>query len=279
MMLGLPLLLASAAAALTGDHGSFAVIGWNKQCSVAFEHYIYPKLGEAMAAEPIETRIGTLTIPSEEPRRADERLTLSLTGARSWEADQARRARAKLKKEGWSFPGFVETIRPAPVAARRDLPRLILSTDTFRSPASAWPGPPWRASAVYYSPFASECALLVYTAGVDKLFYKPFLFRIGNPIIRADRALAHVTNGLLLLEKGDEPGALAEETIAATLAPDFGPARYHHAALLAVDGQPEPAIDELAAAIAIDPKHKKEARKDKNFEGLRWHPRFGELTR
>jgi hypothetical protein len=278
-MLSLLLLLASSASALTADHEKFEYLGWNKQCSVAFAQYVYPKLGEAMVDDPIETRIGTLTIPpaGQLPVPAP---TLSLTGPRSWEPAQAVKAKAKLKKDGWSLQGFTETLRPEPVVELRDLPRLLLSTDTFRTRAQGFPQKPWRLSTIYYAPFASECALLLYTQGEGKkMFYKPMLIRVGNPIIRDDRALAHITNGLLLLERGDAPGALAEERIAAVMDPEYGPARYHHAALLTLNGKFEPAIDELAEAVRIEPLNGPKAKKDRDFDGLRWHPRFKELAK
>ncbi len=272
----LALPLASPARALTADHEKFDFLGWNKQCSAAFGHYAFPKVGEAVV-EPIDTRVGTLTIETEE-HASKETLLISFSGAGTWSAETDSAVRAKLREDGYGLMGFVETLRPAPVVDQRDLPRLIESTDTYRASETAWLASPWRAATVYYSPFASECALMLYTFG-DKPFYRAVLFRIGNPTVRDDRALAHVTNGLLLFEQGDALGALEEERIAATMAPDFGPARYQLAALLTLNGQLEQALDELKAAIALDSKYKKQAREDRNLDTLREDPRFKTLTK
>lgn len=278
MLLLLALLLGSSPArALTADHEKFDFLGWNKQCSFAYAHYVFPAVGQAIASEPIDSKVGTLSIPPDatQPRRS---LVMTLTGAQTWEPKLDQKARARLEKEGYKLAGYVEKLGAAAVVDQRDLPRLLVSTDLFHAEGVKWLAPPWKPSAVYYAPFASECAMMLYTLR-DKPFYKTVLFRIDNPTVRADRAAAHVTNGLLLLDAGDDQGALVEEETAAAIDPDSGPAHYHHAAMLVLNGRFEPAIDELQAAAAIDPKFKKQARGDKNFDGLRWHPRFDELTK
>lgn len=268
---------AEEAAAPELDHETFFLLGWNKGCSVAIAHYAYPKVGDAIADEPVMTRIGTWTIePGKETAVAH--WEFEADGRRSFDPDAARKAKAELAKKGYTMSGYKEIVRADPVVEKRDLPRLILSTDTFRSRSTAtYPEAGWRLSSVYYNTVAT-CGLLVYRElGQRKDFYKEVLVRIETPRIRQDRAIAHMTNGLLLLEQGDRAGAVAETAIAARMAPDFAEARYKHAALLNLDGQTDSAVDELAAALQIDPSLREKAGKDPDFESLRGFPRFDQL--
>lgn len=269
---------------ITVDHEKLAVLGWTKDCSVALSHLGYPAIGAAIADEPIRTRLGALTIaPGSEQARSD--LRIDWDGARSWQPSVYAEARSDLKAEGYRQKGWKETLRPDPVVAERDLPRLITTTDTFRSQNADWPdGFPgrWRLSEVYYSPLDASCGLLVFLdtkAAAAKPFYTYRLIRIGNPGIRSDRALAHVTNGLLLLQNGDRDGALAETAIAAEMAPDYAPARYQRASMLALGGQGDAAVDELSAAVALEPNYRVKARHDENFADIRWMPKFQDLTK
>ena len=256
------------------------VIGWNKQCSVAVAQLGFPKLGEAIADEPLRTRLGTLTIAPGE-NEAAAAWSLELDGRGSWDPRSDAEARAALKKAGYTLPGYPEIFRDAPVAQERDLPRLLLSTDTFKASAPGWPpGRDWRLARVHYAPFSSPCALFVYQGGTaERPVYNLILLRLGNPTIRYDRADARVTNALLLFEKGKLTDAIEEARIAASLAPEHALSRYTYGEMLALDGEVVAALDELEAAIRLDPANKRKARKDKDYESLRRERRFKELTR
>lgn len=283
-LIGLALALASLAPSPCRAQAiwkeTFELIGWNKQCSVAVSHLGYPKVGEAIADEPLMTRLGTLTIPAE-GREVSAHWLLELDGRGSWNPPAAAAARESLKKAGYTRPGFPETVRDAPVVQERDLPRLLSTTDTFKAAGAGFPPPPpWRLARVHYAPFSSACALFVYTRGsAAQPFHKLFLLRIGNPTIRFDRADAHVTNALLLFEKGRLTEAIDEAQIAAALAPEQSLSRYTYGELLALDGEVEAALAELAAAIKIDPANKRKARKDKDWDALKRDRRFKDLTR
>lgn len=278
--LALLVLLGPPARAQDADHETFRVLGWNrKECSVAVAHYAFPRLGDAIADQPIMTRIGRLSLaPGGE--EAQETWLEKAAGKNSWDAPAAEEALAALKKSRHVLPGYAETLRWEPVVDKRELPRLLLTTDTFRTGARDWPPAAYRLAAVHYSPLSSPCGLLLYRhAGLPKDFFQYRLIRIHNPVIRLDRALAHVTNGKLLLERGDAAGALAETAVAAAMAPEYGLARYHHGTMLALHGKTDPALDELATAVGLDPQYRGKARGDRDWESLRWHPRFKELTR
>lgn len=271
--------LASAAvsSAPEVDHETFFLLGWNKGCSVALAHYAYPKVGDAIADEPVMTRIGTLTIePGEE--KFKQKWAVEADGRRSFDPALARKAKADLARAGYNLSGYKEIVRPDPVVDKRDLQRLILTTETFKSRSTGpFPGPGWRMAAVYYNTTAT-CAMILYRQlGQRKDFYTPALIRIETPGIRRDRALAHITNGLLLLEQGERTGAVAETAIAARMAPEYAEARYKHAALLNLDGQTDAAVDELAAALQLEPTLREKAAADADFESLKGFPRFDQL--
>lgn len=268
------LLLAVPAFSQAVDRETLRLIGWNKACSAAIERLGYPEIGQAIADEPVFTRIGTVTIePGEE--KSKEKWLRSWDGRRSFQPEEAHDALAKLKKEGYVLPGFTETLRHK-VAPERDLPRLVSSTESFRSKSPGpWPGPGWRFEKVYYSPLASTCALLVYKKEDEKKdFFKILLVRVGNPAIRFDRAVSRTTNARILQEKGALPDALQDAADAAGFAPEHSVARYHHAAILYLSGRIENAVTELEEAIKIDRGLRKKARQDGDFSGLSWHPRF-----
>lgn len=274
----LGLALGARAQNVDADHETFALLGWNKGCSVAIAHYTFPKIGEAIADEPVVTRIGTLTIePGEENPRT--RWELALDGKMTWDPRKAAAAKQTLAKAGYTLAGYKEIIRAAPVADTRDLPRLLLSTDTYKSKTTQdYPDPEqYRIAAVYYAPFAS-CGLLLYRDTTQrKDFYKEMLLRIETPLIRQDRALSHIDNGLLLLDQGDRVSAVAETAIAAQMDPSYAEARYKHAAMLNLDGQTDAAVDELAAAIKLDPALRAKAKDDEDFDSLKGFPRFDDL--
>jgi hypothetical protein len=279
---------ASSAAAVSPftyvDYESFEVIGWTKDCTVAVKHLGYPRVGDAIANVPVRAKIGTLTIkPTEHHAKTEWRIDSE--GRNSWDPSAVYAARAALRDQGYVHEGWRETVRPDLVAAERDLPRLILTTDTFRSQSTDYPAEfpaRWRMAEVHYSPLSAVCALLVFhdrKAQPKKPFFQYRLIRVDNPAIRSDRAFAHLTNGLILLNNGDRAGALQEAKIAAQIAPDDGLARYKHACLLALSGTTEAAFDELELAIKIDKRLKAKARGDQDFADVAWMPRFQELTR
>lgn len=260
------------------DHETFYLLGWNKGCSVAIAHYAYPKIGDAIADEPVMTRIGTWTIePGKENAVAN--WAFEAEGRRTYDPEAARKAKAELAKKGYTMSGYKEIVRGDPVVDKRDLPRLILSTETFKTRSEGpFPDPKrFRPASIYYNTVAT-CALIVYRElGQRKDFYKELLIRVETPHIRRDRAIAHITNGLLLLEQGERTGAVAESAIAARLAPEYSEARYKHAALLNLDGQTDAAVDELTAALQLEPALRERAASDADFESLRGFPRFDQL--
>lgn len=272
------LALTARAAEVAVDHEKLTLLGWGDGCSIAVDHRGFPPVGIAVASDPITAKIGVLSIAPGETA-AKESWRLSLHGAWSWRPVEASRARKDLLAQGYVKPGTVEVLTGAPVSPERDLPRLLLTTDTLKAVSSKpYPGPEWTWTRIYYDPVAS-CALLYYERKEDaRSFYDYRLVRVQNPAARADRALAHLTNGLIIFENGDLPGALAETAVAVTLAPDYAAGRYHHAALMSLSGIVEPAVDELEVAIKLDPQYKAKARKSKDFEPLRWHPKFKALT-
>ncbi len=229
------------------------------------------------------TKIGTIDIPPGEEKSAAH-WKANWHGAWTWKDKEADAVLKELSAKGLK-PGLFEELRDAPVVDDRDLPRLILTTDTLKiSEPFTPPAAPWRWTKIYYEP-VDACVFFLYEktkpgGKIPKIFYDYRLLRIHNVTARSDRALAHVTNGLLLLEQGDLQGGLEETAIAAALAPDYAPARYHHAALMSLSGvDPEATVDELEAAVKLDAKYGAMARRDKNFKNLRWHPKFQELTR
>jgi len=279
----LPILLLAAAVraddALDYDHEKFDILGWGDGCSVAITHYGYPPPGQYLEDEPVMSRIGTLSIAPGKTKEKDDWL-ISLHGPSTWRPKEADKALSLLAQRGYSKPGLIEQIAQSPVVAARDLPRLLNTTEALKaSPGNAWLDHSWRWTSIVYEPLGT-CALFTYEKrGMEKPFYNYLLVRINNPAARADRAQAHLTNAILLLDKGDLDSAVLESELAARLEPNDALMRYHHAALMALSGVVEPAIDELEAAISLDAQYKAKARKDKDFESLRWHPKFKELTK
>jgi hypothetical protein len=263
------------------DHETLTIVGWDKNCAVALSHLRYPVLGSAIADEPVKTELGVVRIaPGREHAAVAWRVDWE--GKRSWKPGVYAQARADLTVEGFSNPGWPETVRTG-TAEARDLPRLLTTTDTFKTRGEDFPDPArWRLASVYYSPLDAVCGLLVFEdtkAKPGKPFYQYRLVRINNHSIRTDRALAHDTNAMLLLANGDRVGALAETEIAAKMAPDYSTARYLYARMLSLNGKGERAIDELEAAAALDPLLKTKARHEPDFEDLHWMPRYQDLVK
>lgn len=279
----LALLLAAPAAAqnmddVRLDREEWRTIGWNDACSVAFVHLAYPRLGDAIASEPIMTRVGTLGIaPGEEKSKLH--WSLEADGALSWDARVVARTEKDLKKAGYARAGFPETIRSGPDGAQEGLAETLHSTSTLGARVKeGWPDAGWRWAAAEFNPL-STCALLVFESRERKSFFRFHLVRVYDTRARIERARAHTTNARLIFDTGDADSAVLEARTGARLGPELAVARYHHAAMLAVTGHPNPAMAELAAAIAIDPKYKERARTDRDFDELAKGEDFRRLTR
>lgn len=280
-MKGLLLLLFAAVPvrALDAEREELSVIGWDTACSVAVTHLAFPRLGDAIVAEPIGTQIGTLTIPPGGQKAAPD-WKADWGGANSWSAGTAQKAVSELVAAGYDHRGFPEEIRPDRIAPQRDLEEIIRSTDTLGARgAKDWPEADWIPRRINYNRLAT-CALVVFERKqAGKPFFRYVLARLYNTSARVVRSRAHLNNGLLLFGEGDLPGALAETAIAAGLYPQ-GPAnRYHHAAMMALSGYLEESIAELAEALKLKPEYRAQALKDLDFESVRKHPRFKALMK
>ncbi|MFI5363297.1 MAG: TPR end-of-group domain-containing protein [Elusimicrobiota bacterium] len=276
-------LCASAAAApvkdvVPIDHETWAVIGWNDGCGVAFEHFAYPKLGAEIASDPISTRIGTAVIPPGREKSV-ENWALEADGSLSWDQTLVENTRKDLKAGGFVRAGYVETIRDDAAAANRPrLAQTLLSTTTLSTRlTSGWPGPEWRWAGAGYSPLGT-CALLAFARRAPPSRYRLLLVRVYNPRARGDRAYAHASNARLLFEAGDLDAAAAEAATAAGLAPDLPIARYERAAMLALTGNANEAVDELTAAIKLEPRYAAKALDDPDFSDLKEREDFRQLT-
>ncbi len=265
------LLVSFPAAAQEVEREELAVVGWNDACSLALTHFGYPRLGEAAQAEPVMTRIGTISIaPGEQVSKLV--WTAGWDGADTWDAAQAKKAIAGLIAAGYKERGFVETVRPGSDA-------VLLSSAAFAlRPAVVWPPSSWRLDRVHYSPL-DACALFVFArAGYAQPVFRTLMGRVYDPGARLDRARVHAENAREVFESGDIDGGLAEAAIAAEAAPGDASSRYVHAAMLSVAGQLKEALAELAEAVKRDAKLKARARGDIDFEPLLKDAKFRELT-
>lgn len=282
----LPLLLLAARAvaatnqAVSIDSETVRVIGWNNDCSIALSHLGFAPLGQAILGDPVMSRVGTLTIaPGAEKAKAA--WGVEEDGVGTWTAVAASDTEKGLRDEGYVRRGWIETIRPETITSD-DSGRLLVSTGAFQTRSTDFPaGYPGRArlATIDYSPETAACALLVFQDASGKLRYAPRLIRVGSVTARKDRARAHLAQAWLLLDAGDRAGALQETAIAAAVCPEDALSRYRHSLQLLLDGQTEPALDELEAAAKLDPSFKKRARQDKDFKDAAWMPRFKEITR
>ena len=281
--LALTLLLVLPAAAQTIgdfeiDHETWRVIGWNDACGVAFEHLYYPKLGEEIAGDPIATHIGTAMIPAGKEDYV-ARWTLQAEGRLSWDEASAAKAEKELKSAGYGRAGFPETIQDAPIGDQPLLAQTILSTATLSARLrSGWPGQEWRWAGASYNPLGT-CALLSYEKRGSPRHYRLLLLRVYNPRARRERAYAHASNARLLFNAGNLAVAAPEAETAAQLAPELPIARYEHAAMLALTGNPNEAVDELAVAVKLEPKYAPRARGDIDFADLKVRQDFQDLTK
>lgn len=262
------------------DHETLAVLGWKYgACAVALKHFGYPAPGAGMGEDPIMVRVGALSIP---PGRAAAKpqWIIASDGPYAYYASDVKAALSKLAAAGYSRAGFIETVRPDPVAPQPGLEALLRSTAALSATApGGWPDRwDYRLAEIFYSPL-SDCALVVYRLkNTRKDIFHYVLTRTANARVRAARARAHVENGMLLLNDGEIDAALAETAIAARLAPESAPARYHHAMLLCLTGSLPEALEELEAALKLDRKLKVSAREERNFETLFKDRRFKKLT-
>ncbi|MBI3289113.1 MAG: hypothetical protein HYZ74_06315 [Elusimicrobia bacterium] len=274
--LSLVVLLTVRAAAVDIEREEYTVIGWNDACSVAVERYAYPKLGQAMQAEPVMTRVGTLSIIADKPT-VTTLWAIEADGPRTWDPDAIDQARKKLRDGGYDRPGFSELLRDAEIAdpVTRG---VILSTANLQARPDFWPDGTWRWSGAHYNRLAT-CALLVFSKIGERDRFKMILSRMYNAAARLDRARAHTTNGRLLFNAGDLDAALAEVEIGARLAPELGITRYHYAAMLCLSGRIEEAMRELTAAVERDPKLAAKASVDEDFESLRPRHDFRNLIK
>ncbi|MBI5211442.1 MAG: tetratricopeptide repeat protein [Elusimicrobia bacterium] len=277
----LPLLLTvlagRPAAAQETDHERLSLVGWLKSCSVAVEYYGFPVLGSAIATDPIMVRIGTLSIGGPDSQMAKTWL-IEEEGRKIWRPEQAAKTIDNLRKAGYVLAGSSEPVTVA-AAGFADIDEVILTTKAFsaRSPGG-WPGKEFVFHRIYYSPL-NNCALFVYrwTGAREKDFFQFILVETRNPRARVLRADARLSLSRRLFDAGDLAGALGEAGLAAALSPDSPEARYRHAALLALSGHHEAALDELAEAVKRDKKLKERARKDLDLENLRKDKRFRRL--
>ena len=260
------------------ERQEWRVLGWNDECGVAFTVLSYPPFGSGYAGDPASTRVGTFSIPV---AKDDAQLawTLAADGQFSFSQKDLDKAEKDLKKDGYSHPGFPELIQDARIGDQPLLAEAILSTSTLKTRIEkSWPGPEWRWAGANYNPL-NTCGLFVFEKKSDPKHYTFLLARVYNPRVRTDRAYAHASNARLLFNTGDlDIGAVEAET-AALLAPDLPIARYEHAAMLALTGQSDQAVKELAAAVKLDDKYSVKAYDDEDFADLRRREDFRKLTR
>ncbi len=268
--------LAVPAAALNIEREEYKIIGWNDACSVALEHYAFPKLGEAIQDDPVMTRVGTLSITAQKPA-AETRWALEADGANTYDEPAIRRIRRELREAGYNRTGFDEIIPASATAGPPGSVEIILSTAVLGARSGSWPdAQQWRWGRAHYNPLGT-CALLVYEKIGERDRFQFLLTRIDNARARSDRGRAHATNGRRLFHNGDLDGALAETEIGAKLAPELADTHYHHAAMLALTGRIDDAMRELLISAKIDRRFVEKAAKDEDFDSLRGRQDFQEL--
>ncbi len=269
---------AAAQDEFTIDHQTWHVVGWNDACGVGITILSYPKVGEAIAGDPISTRVGTVNIPVAKDL-SETVWTLQADGPLSFAQKDLDKAEKDLKAAGYSRPGYPEIIQDVPVGDQPLLAEAILSTGTLKPRLkSGWPGPEWRWSGANYNPLGT-CGLLVYDSRAEPLHYRFLLLRVYNTRLRTDRSYAHASNSRLLFDTGNLDAAAVEAETAALLDPELPIARYEHAAMLALTGRTDQAMDELKAAVKLDPKYAAKARSDEDFDELKDREDFRETTR
>ena len=261
------------------DHQDWKVLGWNDSCGVALTVLSYPKLGEAMVADPLETRAGTMIIPVGK-ENAETRWILEADGPLTWNPKMFASSEKELRDAGFTRRGYPEVLRDGPIGKQPGLAETLTSTATLSSRLTAgWPPrPAWRWAAANYN-FLGTCALLAFENTDAKRRYRFLLVRVYNPRARLDRAYAHVSNARLLFNDGDLEGGAAEAANAALQAPEMALARYEHAAMLSLTGNTNEAVEELGVALKIDPKLRVKLHDDIDFADLHDRDDFRALTR
>jgi tetratricopeptide (TPR) repeat protein len=260
------------------DHEVWKVLGWNDACGVAFEHFYYPVLGQAIASEPIGAHVGEAHIPPGSERYT-ARWVYSAEGATSWSAKDVVAAEKSLLKAGYNRRGFPELILDAPVGDQPGLEEELHSTTTLAARVTkGWPPSEWRWTGGSYNPLGT-CALLSYEKKDAPRHYRLMLVRVYNSAVLHDRGFAHASNARLLFNEGNLDVAVQEADIAAALAPGLPVARYEHAAMMALTGKINEAADELAEAIKLNPKYAARAKDDIDFIDLRARDDFKDMTK
>lgn len=273
-----PKLVDTGTRTLTG-YDEFRFLGWNDGCSVAYQYLSFPPVGEAMQGVPVRWDIGSWAIRPGEVEPRVSWVEHGIAGS-SWDKARAERGLAWLSKRGYYRQGRMERVRRPQETDPQGLEPALPSTTTFQlGYKTLWPPPKFKLSEVYYSPLAT-CGFFVFrdTTNVrDSYTFK--LVRIQNPGVRHLRARMHVSDGLMLYQASDIYGALQELATASAIDPDYALARYHHAVLLTTHGAPEEALEELAAALTLDPKFLEQAKTAVEFAKLRKTPQYKKMAR
>jgi len=263
---------------LTG-YDEFRFIGWNDSCSVAYQYLSFPPVGEALQGVPVRWDIGSWSILPEEVEPRVSWVEHGIAGS-SWDRGRAQRGLAWLAKRGYYRKARVERIRQPAENDPPELDPILASTAAFQlGYKTLWPPENFKLREVYYSPLAT-CAFFVFRDlknARDSYTFK--LVRIQNPSIRHQRSRMHVSNGLIFYRAADIFGALEELATASAIDPDYALARYHHAVLLTTHGMNDEALDELAAALKLDPRFAEEAKKAIEFKKVRKDRRFKALIK
>jgi len=251
-----------------------ALVGWNDGCSIAIRHFRYPPSVEGAQVEPNWGRLGTVSLEPDSIRPTT-RWAFQVKEGYPFSKGYVLAGVEQLSRGGYKRTGFVERVRPEPVAEGRDLESIIKTTTSLEVGYTVpYASAPYALSAVHYSPLGTCAFLLFQKPGYPPNLYKYQLVRV--PVeVRRRRAQAHLTNALLLYKKAsDTYGALDEAEISAAMDPRLSEARYRYALLLSVHGRFDESLKELHEAVLLDGKWAKEAKIAVEFEDLWKQARF-----
>ena len=273
-----PRLVETGTRTLTG-YDEFWFIGWNDSCAVAYQYLSFPPVGEALQGVPVRWDIGSLDILPGEVEPRVSWVDHGIAGS-SWDLARAQQGLASLSKRGYYRKGRVERIRQPEKTDPPELDPVLLTTASFQlGYKTLWPPANFKLRDIYYSPLAT-CAFFVFRDLKNPRDSHAFkLVRIQNPGIRHQRSRIHVSNGLLLYQAADIYGSLEELSAASAIDPDYALARYHHSVILTTHGRNDEALDELAAALKLDPRFAQEAKTAIEFRNVRKDRRFKALLR
>jgi len=254
-------------------------LGWNDACSVAFQYFSYPPVGDGLRGTPDAWRVGRLTI---DPGTVDVEAQWVDQGKSSlaWDKNRVNKMTEELIRTGYAPAGTVEIIREAPVYERRGLRHILHSTAAFQlSYHTTWPKPAFKLGEIHYSPL-SNCAFLVFrNSWTPRDSYRYKLVRMLNPGVRRKRARAHVTNAIFLYKERTDIYAAEEELrIAAAMDPEYPLALYYHAVMLANHGRYDESLQRLEAAIKYKPEYAAKSQQEPEFETLWKDTRFRKLV-